>query len=112
MKTKILLTVALILGLSYNHWAQSSAAPATEDPYVEVVVTPEKVWLMPDELPVHTLPVRVLDEKGTLVMKKNFTAETKDWSLDVAELPSGKYRILIGDRQVEYMDRQGRKGVL
>jgi len=112
MKTKVLLTIALLLGLSYNHWAQSSASTNPQDPYVEVIVTQEKVWLMPDALPVKSLPVRVLDEKGVLVLKKSFTSETKEWSLDVADLPSGKYRILIGDRQVEYMDRQGRKGLL
>jgi hypothetical protein len=115
MKTKLLFTIALVLGLSYSHWAQPSAAQAPLEhqyPYVEVVVTQEKIWLMPDEMPVANLPVRIVDSKDVQVLKKNFCSETEDWSLDVTDLPSGKYRILIGDRQVEYLEKQGRKGVL
>ena len=114
MKTKLLFTIVLLLGISYNHRAQSSSTATSEynQPYVEVVVTQEKVWLMPEEMPVASLPVRVMNSDNVVVMKKSFCSETKDWSLDVSDLPAGKYRILIGSTQTEYLEKQGRKGIL
>lgn len=115
MKTNFLFTLLLVLGLSAGLSAQSSVADPDSEydyPYVEVVATQEKIWLMPDELPVNNLPVRVVNADGIPVLKKIFCSKTKDWSLDVNDLPSGKYRILIGDRQVEYLEKQGRKGIL
>ena len=113
MKTKLLLTIALLLGVSSYHWAQSSTSPSkSEHPYVETVVTQNKIWLMPEEMPVVKLPVRVVNSKDIVVLEKFFCSETEDWSLDVSDLPAGKYRILIGTIQTEYLDKQGRKGVL
>lgn len=114
MKTKLLLTIALLLGVSSYHWAQSaSKASEPEHPYVEVVVTQDMIWLMPDEMPVANLPVRVLNTQGIVVLEKIFCSKTKDWSMDVSALAPGKYRILIGSIQTEYLDRQqSRKGVL
>ena len=114
MKTKLILTLALLLGLKAAHWAQSAAVPTDpQQPYVEVVVTQEKIWLMVDELPVGSLPVQVIGSDGKVVLQKVFTTETEDWSLDVANLPSGKYKILIGSTQTEYLNKQGgSKGLL
>ena len=121
MKTKLLLTLALVFGLSFAHQAQTadaSGAPAPTSeteysyPYVEVVVTQDKIWLMPDETPVVNLPVRIVDSKNVPVVKKDFCSKTKEWSMDITDLPAGKYRILIGARQVEYFDVQGKKGIL
>ncbi len=113
MKTKFLLTLILMLGISYNHWAQSAPASSTQEhPYVEVVVTQDKVWLMPEEMPVANLPVRVKNSDNVTVLEKTFNAKVKDWSLDVSALPTGKYRILIGSTQTEYLEKQGRKGFL
>ena len=114
MKTKLLLTIALLLGVSSYHWAQSSSSTsaAPEHPYVEVVVTQEMIWLMPDETPIANLPVRVLNAQGVVVLEKTFCSKTKDWSLDVSALAPGKYRILVGSFQTEYLDKQGRKGFL
>lgn len=113
MKTKLLLTIALLLGVSSYHWAQSSSSTSKpEHAYVEVVVTQDMIWLMPDEKPVDNLPVRVLNAQNVVVLEKTFCSRTKDWSLDVSALAPGKYRILIGSIQTEYLDKQGRKGVL
>ena len=121
MKTKLLLTLAFVLGFSFAHQAQTAdasgvPAPTSETqykyPYVEVVVTQEKIWLMPDETPVENLPVRIIDAKNIPVVKKDFCSKTTEWSLDISDLPAGKYRLLVGDRQIVYFDVQGKKGVL
>ncbi|TNE58968.1 MAG: hypothetical protein EP344_09450 [Bacteroidetes bacterium] len=112
MKTKLLLTLTLILGLSYVHEAQdmvvAAMAPGSEYPLVEIVVTPERVWLLPDEMPVDKLPVRVLDEKGDVILKKDFSSKCEDWSLDVSDLPGGKYKILVGSIQTAYLEKPDR----
>lgn len=113
MKTKLLLTLALILGIQYYHGAQSASVPTTpEYPYVEVIVTQEKIWLIPDEMPVENLPVQIFNEEGEPVMQKVFCSQLKDWSLDVTDLPAGKYKIRVGSIQTEYLEKQGRKRVL
>jgi len=113
MKTKLLLTIALLLGLNAAHWAQNSFTQTNpKQPYVEVVVTQEKIWLMPDELPVDQLPVQVLNNNGKIVLQKVFSSDTEDWSLDVSSLSAGKYKILIGSTQTEYLTKQGSKGLL
>lgn len=114
MKTKLLLTLALILGISYYHWAQTSVAPRAEynQPIVEVVVTQDKVWLLPDEKPVENLPVQILNEAGAIVLKRTFSSDSTEWSLDVSELPAGKYKIQIGALQTEYLEKQGRVRLL
>lgn len=115
MKTKLLLTIAFVVGLSYHHWAQQTSLNANPDPqypYVEVIVTQDKVWLMPDEQPVASVPVQVTNTAGEVVLHKFFCSETKEWSLDVSGLPSGKYKILIGATQTEYLEKQGKKRVL
>lgn len=114
MKTKLFFAIALAFGIGTSLLSQTSVkSPQEYDfPYVEVVATQEKIWLMPEEMPVENLLVRVLDADGMQVLKKSFSSKTKDWSVDVSELPSGKYRILIGNRQVEYLDKRGRKGML
>lgn len=110
MKTKIIFTVLLVLGLSYHHWAQTSPGPPNENfPYIEVVVTQDQIWLMADEKPVQDLPVQVVDANGEVVLQKLFCSKTTQWSLDVSALPAGKYKILIGSIQTEYLDKQPAK---
>lgn len=114
MKTKLLLTLVFVVGFIYHHWAQTSYkdAPAPNYPFVEVVVTQEKIWLMPDERPLDTLPVQVVNAEGEVVMQQLFCSKTKDWSMDIADLPTGKYKILIGSIQTEYLEKQYRKRLL
>jgi hypothetical protein len=113
MKAKLLLTIALLLGLNSAHWAQSAATHTDPQyPYMEVVIMQDKIWLLPDETPMADLPVQVLNAAGKVVVQKVFTIDTEDWSLDVSTLSAGKYKILIGSNQVEYLDKQGRKGML
>ncbi|MFN0036389.1 MAG: DUF3244 domain-containing protein [Saprospiraceae bacterium] len=113
MKTRFLFTIALLLGINAAHWAQTTQTTKNSDlPYVEVVVTQEKIWLMPDELPVADLHVKVLNNTGKVVLQKTYNSETEDWSLDVSSLAAGKYKILIGTNQTEYLSKQGPKGLL
>ena len=113
MKTKLFLTIALMLNLSYSQWAQPfSAAADRKYPYVEVVVTDQRIWLMPDETPVANLPVQIVDADGTVVLQKTFSTSTSEWSLDVSGLAAGKYKILIGVNQTEYLEKKGRRWTL
>ena len=115
MKTKLLLTLALVVGFSYYHRAQESARsgnPEPQYPYVEVIVTQDKVWLMPDEQPVANVPVRVTNAAGEVILQKTFCSESKEWSLDVSGLPSGKYKIQVGATQMEYLEKQGKRKLL
>lgn len=113
MKTKLLLTIALILGIqSFNDAQSASASADPRYPYVEVIVTQEKIWLIPDEMPVGNLPVQIFNADGETVLQKIFCSELKDWSMDVTDLPAGKYKIRIGSIQTEYLEKQGRKRVL
>jgi len=113
MKTKLFLMIALLLGINAAHWAQTSTTNTnSQHPYIEVVVTQEKVWLLPDDLPVDQIPVQVYNNTGKWVLQKVFTSETEDWSLDVSGLTAGKYKILIGSTQTEYLTKQGSKGLL
>lgn len=110
MKTKLFLTILLVLGLSYYHWAQTASAPPEKSfPYIEVVVTQERIWLMADEKPVQDLPVQVTDANGVVVLQQVFDSKTTEWALDVSALPAGKYKILIGSIQTEYLEKQGGK---
>ena len=107
MKTKVIVTALLVLGLNYHHWAQTAATPPDESyPYIEVVVTQDQIWLMADEKPVKDLPVQVVDANGEVVLQKLFSSKTTEWSFDVSTLPAGKYKILIGSVQIEYLDKQ------
>lgn len=115
MKTKLLLTLAFVLGFSYHHWAQQASLtnhPEPEYPYVEIIITQEKVWLMPDEQPVANVPVKVINASGEVILQKNFCSESKEWSLDVSGLPSGKYKIQVGATQTEYLEKQGKRKLL
>lgn len=113
MKTQLLLTIALLLATSYRQWGQTYTASANpKEPYVEVVITDQHIWLMPDEKPVSELPVQVVDANGEVVLQKVFCTKTAEWLLDVSNLPSGKYKVLIGSTQTEYLEKKGRRWTL
>lgn len=104
----------MVLGMSYHQWAQQAAVadPEPKHPYFEVIVTQEKVWLMPEEQPVANVPVKVMNAAGEVILQKIFCSETREWALDVSALPSGKYKILVGATQTEYLEKQGKKRIL
>lgn len=114
MKTKLLLTLVFVLVFSGSYWAQSRSSTSTihNYPYVEVVVAENRIWLMPDEQPVAEIPVQIVDADGEVVVEKYFCTKTTSWSLDVSNLPAGKYKILIGNNQTEYLEKKGRRWTL
>ena len=113
MKTKLFLTIALMLAMSYSQWAQPYSASADQNyPYVEVVLNEDRIWLIPDERPVVDLPVKVVDANGEVVLQKLFCSKISDWALDVSTLPAGKYKVLIGANQTEYLEKKGRRWTL
>ena len=113
MKTKLFFALALIFGQFLAPSAQPTLAAAPEKhPYIEVVITQNRIWLIPDETPVADLPVTVLNAAGETVVHKVFSTKTPEWSLDVTDLPTGKYKILIGTNQTEYLEKKGKKWVL
>ena len=113
MKTKFFLIIAMMLAASYTQWAQPFTAATDKNyPYVEVVLNEDKIWLIPDERPVVDFPVKVVDSGGEVILQKLFCSKNTEWSLDVSTLPAGKYKVLIGANQTEYLEKKGRRWTL
>jgi hypothetical protein len=83
-----------------------SAAPLSTggDPTdVKVVVSGKKIWFVADEMPVKCLCVKVKDNAGKVVLEKCLSSKTADWSLNVENLPRGKYTVEYGkDKSVAF----------
>lgn len=77
----------------------ATAAAPQHDPEVKVIVTPRRIWLVADEIPVHSLQVRVFDATGKVVLERKFSSKTADWSLDLAALPTGRYSVVAGTQE-------------
>lgn len=77
----------------------ATAAAPQHDPEVKVIVTPRRIWLVADEIPVHSLQVRVFDATGKVVLERKFSSKTADWSLDLAALPTGRYSVVAGAQE-------------
>ncbi len=75
-----------------------STSPSSSD--VRVILGERKIWFVADETPVSCFTARVFDVAGALVLEKNFSSKIGDWSLDLTELPAGKFRLEIGGRTV------------
>jgi len=73
--------------------AATLPAPSAAD--VQIVVTQKKIWFVTDESPMKKLDVQVMNEKGKIVLEKQFSSKMTDWSLDVRDLPPGTYQILL-----------------
>lgn len=65
------------------------------DPEVKVVVSAKRIWLVTDEISVKSMSVQVVDQKGKIVLEKNFSSKMTDWSLYIEQLPKGCYTVHI-----------------
>ena len=65
------------------------------DPAVKVVVSAKRIWLVTDEISVKNMRVQVVDQKGKIVLEKNFSSKTTDWSMYIEQLPKGCYVVQI-----------------
>lgn len=72
---------------------------------LKVVVTPKKVWFVHDETPLQFLNVQVQDAAGKVLIEKAFDRKNGDWSVDIAALPQGKYRVAVGGEVVKRFER-------
>lgn len=91
MKSPLLSALICFLSLSL-----AQAASITPDD-IRVVFSAKKIWFIADETPCKQLPVYVIDGTGKVVLEKNFTSKSADWSLDVTSLSGGAYWLKVGD---------------
>lgn len=101
MKTKTFF--AIMLGLALNFAPQTASAATTTlggDPEVKVIVSQKRIWLVADEISVKNLTVQVLDERGKVVLEKQLSSKSADWSLRIEALPEGKYSVKVGSKKM------------
>ncbi len=96
MKKSFFITLFCALFLQMT---TATAAPAQNDPEVKVIVSPRRIWIVTDEMPVKSLTVQVLDTAGKVVMEQKFSSKTADWSLDLQTLPAGRYSVVAGAQE-------------
>lgn len=94
MKTRIFATALICFFFRLLPAASASHLPV--DPAVKVVVSAKRIWLVADEMAVKNLTVQVMDQKGKVVLEKNFSSKIADWSLSIDQLPEGSYSIQVG----------------
>lgn len=96
MKNCFLIALFCALFLQMN---TAAATTPSNDPEVKVIVSPRRIWLVTDEMPVKKLTVQVLDTAGKVVMEQHFSSKTADWSLDLQALPAGRYTVVAGAQE-------------
>lgn len=91
MKTIFSLLLSLTLSVAaFAHIPQGATSQ------VEVVITQKRILLVADELPVKHLAVQIFDAAHQVIMEKDFSSKTADWSIDVSDLPTGSYSVQVG----------------
>ncbi len=90
---KTIFSLLLSLTLSVAAFAHTTPVATSQ---VEVVITQKRILLVADELPVKHLAVQIFDATNRVIMEKDFTSKTADWSIDVSELPTGTYTVQVG----------------
>jgi hypothetical protein len=106
MKTKLFLVAVFSLFLSLAQtFASANSNISGNDPDVKVVVSQKRIWLVTDEISVKSLSVRVLNEKGKVVMEKQFSSKVTDWSLRIESLPEGRYTVEVGEKKITDFSR-------
>lgn len=94
MKTILLSLLSLLL--TFGPAAASSPRTDSVGAQIEIVITPKRILLVTDELPMKSLVVRVFDSSNHIVIQKEFSSKTTDWSFDVSHLPGGSYTVQVG----------------
>lgn len=114
MKTQIF--AALLFAFSFNQ-TQSNATPfsnhllrdtgimdcpAQVDPFdIKVVVSPKRIWLVADEMPMKCLKTIIKDTEGKVVLEKCFSSKCAEWFLNIESLPKGEYTLYLGTDRIE-----------
>ncbi len=94
MKKSFLIALFCVSFLQIN-----AAAASQHDPEVKVIISPRRIWLVADEMPVKNLTVQVFDLQGKVVLEQRFSSKTADWSLDLQSLPVGRYSVVAGAQE-------------
>jgi len=76
----------------------ATAAVFSQQPEVKVIVSPRRIWLVADEMPVKNLQVQIFNAAGKIMVDQKFSSKTADWSLDVTALPAGSYTVVAGSQ--------------
>lgn len=90
---KTIFSFLLTLTLAFAAFAHNNPVAASD---IDVVITQKRILIITDELPVKHLAVQVIDAANHVILQKEFSSKTADWSLDVADLPSGTYTLQVG----------------
>ena len=96
MQKSFLIALFCALFLQMN---TAAAATPSNDPEVKLIVSPRRIWIVADEMPVKSLIVQVFDLQGKVVMEQKFSSKTADWSLDLQALPAGRYSVVAGTQE-------------
>ncbi len=99
MKTSFIIIVALSFFTSLS----LSATNLHQEPYIKVVVTPQRILLITDETPIATMLVEVKNAEGKVVLEKLFSSKSTDWSMCIANLPAGTYSVTAGDKVTRFV---------
>jgi len=96
MQKSFLIALFCALFLQMN---TAAATTPSNDPEVKLIVSPRRIWIVADEMPVKSLIVQVFDLQGKVVMEQKFSSKTADWSLDLQALPAGRYSVVAGTQE-------------
>lgn len=96
-------TSFFIIALSFLTSLSLSAFNTQHEPYVKVVVTPQRILLITDETPIAPMLVEVKNAEGKVVLEKLFSSKSTDWTLCIANLPAGNYSVSAGDKVTRFV---------
>lgn len=104
MKTK-LFTVAVMILIGFGSLNAQRSFAAGVEPVLKAVVSAKRIWIVGDETPIKQIAVQVLDKQGAVVAQRSYSSNIVNWSMDIQQLPSGHYSLLIGDKKVREFER-------
>ncbi len=92
--------------------AQNSPAALSTPPYIEVIVATDKIWLLPEEVPLSEIHTQLIDVEGKVLLAKTFSGSAENWWIDISSLTPGSYCLQFASGQREYFEKRPRKRFL
>ncbi len=92
--------------------AQNPSAALSTPPYIEVIVATDKIWLLPEEVPLSEIHTQLISAEGKVLLAKTFSGSTENWWIDISLLTPGRYCLQFASGQREYFEKRPRKRFL
>ncbi len=89
--------------------AQNPSIASSTPPYIEVIVATDKIWLLPEEVPLSEVHTQLIDVEGKVLLAKTFSGNTESWWIDISSLTPGSYYLQFASGQREYFEKRPRK---